>query len=193
MNKAIFLDRDGTLIQDRGYICSFSQVGFFDFAAPAVRAMNEAGYLVIVASNQSAVARGLCSEKEVRLLHRQLQRHFKKDGAAIAAFYYCPFLPDGVVSRYRQDSPLRKPAPGMLIQAARDLELDLPACVMIGDKLDDIRAGTSAGCRTILVRTGQGRNSETSLPGSGLRPDHVVDDLLAASAVIIERAGQEKS
>jgi D-glycero-D-manno-heptose 1,7-bisphosphate phosphatase len=190
--KAVFLDRDGTLIQDLGYICRFDQVGFFAFAPAALRAMNAAGYLVVVVSNQSAVARGLCSEKEVRHLHRQLQSHFKKDGAAIAAFYYCPFLPEGTVSHYRQDSPLRKPAPGMLLQAARDFELDLPACFMIGDKLDDIRAGKSAGCLTVLVRTGEGRNSEAALPGSGLRPDHVVDDLLAASGVITALAGLKK-
>ena len=79
MNKAVFLDRDGTLIQDLGYICHFHQVGFFPFAAAAVRALNEAGYLVIVVSNQSAVARGICSEKEIVLLHQQLQNHFKKE------------------------------------------------------------------------------------------------------------------
>jgi D-glycero-D-manno-heptose 1,7-bisphosphate phosphatase len=193
MNKAVFLDRDGTLIQDLGYICKYSQVGFYAFAAPAVRAMNEAGYLAIVVSNQSAVARGICSEKDVGLLHRQLQKHFKKDGAIIAAFYYCPFLPDGTVSGYRQESPLRKPAPGMLLQAARDFALDLPACYMIGDKIDDILAGKRAGCRTMLVRTGQGRSSEISLPGMDMRPDNVVDDLLAASAVIASLASPGKS
>jgi D-glycero-D-manno-heptose 1,7-bisphosphate phosphatase len=155
--------------------------------------MNAAGYQVIVVSNQSAVARGLCSEREVELLHRQLQAYFKKDAATIAAFYYCPFLPDGTVSRYRQDSPLRKPAPGMLLQAARDFKLDLPSCFMIGDKTDDILAGQRAGCRTILVRTGQGRSSEISLPGTGLRPDYIVDDLMAASAKIAALAGQEKN
>jgi D-glycero-D-manno-heptose 1,7-bisphosphate phosphatase len=193
MKKAVFLDRDGTLIQDLGYICKFSQVGFFAFAAAALRAMNAAGYQVIVVSNQSAVARGLCSEREVELLHRQLQDYFKKDAAAIAAFYYCPFLHDGTVSRYRQDSPLRKPAPGMLLQAARDFELDLPSCFMIGDKTDDILAGQRAGCRTMLVRTGQGRSSEISLPGIGLHPDFIVDDLMAASAIIAALAVQEKN
>jgi len=184
MKKAVFLDRDGTLIQDLGYICNFSQVGFFTFAAAAVRAMNEAGYLVIVVSNQSAVARGICSEKEIKLLHRQLQNHFKKDGAAIAAFYYCPFLVDGAISRFRQDSPMRKPAPGMLLQAASDFELDLSSCFMIGDKTDDILAGKEAGCRTMLVRTGQGRSSEISFQSIDPRPDYIVDDLLAASAII---------
>jgi len=191
--KAVFLDRDGTLIQDHGYICSFPQVGFFTFAAAAVRAMNEAGYLVIVVSNQSAVARGICSEKEIDLLHRQLQNHFKKNGAAIAAFYYCPFLVDGTISGYRQDSPLRKPAPGMLLQAARDFKLDLPSCFMIGDKTDDILAGKTSGCRTMLVRTGQGRSSEIAFEGSCPRPDYIVDDLLAASAIIATLAAREKN
>ena len=191
--KAVFLDRDGTLIQDRGYICSFPQVGFFTFAAAAVRAMNEAGYLVIVVSNQSAVARGICSKREVDLLHRQLQNHFKKNGAAITAFYYCPFLVEGTISRYRRDSKMRKPAPGMLLQAAHDFKLDLPSCFMIGDKTDDILAGKASGCRTMLVRTGQGRSSEISFQSSHPRPDYIADDLLAASAVIATLAGLEKN
>jgi D-glycero-D-manno-heptose 1,7-bisphosphate phosphatase len=193
MKKAVFLDRDGTLIQDLGYICNFSQVGFFNFAAAAVRAMNAAGYLVIVISNQSAVARGICSEKEIELLHRQLQNYFKKDGANIAAFYYCPFLADGVISRFRQDSPLRKPAPGMLLQAAIDFKLDLPSCFMIGDKTDDILAGKASGCRTMLVRTGQGLNSEISFQNTEPRPDYIVNDLLAASAIISAQSGLKKN
>jgi D-glycero-D-manno-heptose 1,7-bisphosphate phosphatase len=193
MNKAVFLDRDGTLIQDLGYICHFHQVGFFSFAAAAVRAMNEAGYLVIVVSNQSAVARGICRPDDVERLHRELQAHFKKEDAAIAAFYYCPFLADGKVSRYRCESPLRKPEPGMLLKAARDFELDLPASFMIGDKTDDILAGQRAGCRTMLVRTGQGRGSERSWPDGGQRPDYIVDDLLAASALLATLAKIKKS
>jgi D-glycero-D-manno-heptose 1,7-bisphosphate phosphatase len=193
MNKAVFLDRDGTLIEDRGYICDFSQVDFFTFAAAAVRAMNEAGYLVIVVSNQSAVARGICSEKEIELLHRRLQNHFEKNGAAIAAFYYCPFLADGMISRYRRDSDMRKPAPGMLLQAAADFKLDLPSCFMIGDKSDDILAGQRAGCKTMLVRTGQGQRSEIAFQSIQPRPDYIVDDLLAASSIIATMACIEKN
>jgi len=185
MNKAVFLDRDGTLIQDRGYICDFSEIGFFPFAAAAVRAMNRAGYLVIVVSNQSAVARGICSEAQIIDLHRQLQSHFKKRQAAIAAFYYCPFLADGTVAAYRRDSPLRKPAPGMLLQAARDFNLELPRCIMVGDKVDDIEAGKKAGCLTVLVRTGLGLASEVSLAGTGSGPDHTADDLMGASRIIM--------
>jgi D-glycero-D-manno-heptose 1,7-bisphosphate phosphatase len=192
MNKAVFLDRDGTLIEDRGYICNFPQVGFFTFAAAAVRALNEAGYLVIVASNQSAVARGICSKKEIELLHRQLQDHFNKEGAAISAFYFCPFLADGAISRYRRNSPMRKPAPGMLLRAGRDFKLDLSASFMIGDKTDDILAGQGAGCRTMLVRTGQGRSSEIYFKNTQPRPEYIVDDLLAASALITSLSGLDK-
>jgi D-glycero-D-manno-heptose 1,7-bisphosphate phosphatase len=184
MKRAVFLDRDGTLIQDRGYICDFSEVGFFPFAAAAVRALNRAGYLVIVASNQSAVARGICSEEQVAALHGKLQAYFKRRGAAIAAFYHCPFLADARVAAYRADSPLRKPAPGMLLQAALDFDLDLGRCFMVGDKLDDIEAGKRAGCRTLLVRTGCGGESESRLDAGGPRPDAVVDDLAAAARAI---------
>jgi D-glycero-D-manno-heptose 1,7-bisphosphate phosphatase len=155
--------------------------------------MNEAGYLVIVASNQSAVARGICSQKEIELLHQQLQNHFKNAGAAIAAFYYCPFLIEGSIDRYRQDSIMRKPAPGMLLQAAHDFKLALPSCFMIGDKTDDIQAGKASGCRTILVRTGQGLKSEISFQSSQQRPDYIADDLLAASAVIATLTAVKKN
>ena len=186
MNKAVFLDRDGTLIRDRGYICDFSQVDFFPFAVDAVQTMNRAGYLVIVASNQSAVARGICSDRQISELHRQLQAHFKDRGAEIAAFYHCPFLADGKVSRYRMESPLRKPAPGMLLQAAHDFELDLANSIMVGDTAADIEAGRRAGCRTILVRSGQGLSAEAAPDATGPRPDHTVDDILAAARIIAD-------
>lgn len=184
MKRAVFLDRDGTLIQDRGYICDFSQVGFFPTAAAAVRILNRAGYLVIVVSNQSAVARGICSEEQVNELHRRLQSHFKKRRAEISAFYYCPFLGDAAVPAYRCDSPLRKPAPGMLLQAAADFGLELPRCFMVGDKADDIEAGKRAGCLTVLVRTGQGQAAAAALAARGPGPDGTADDLLAAAQAI---------
>lgn len=194
MNKAVFLDRDGTLIQDRGYICDFSQVGFFPFAVDAVQTMNRAGYLVIVASNQSAVARGICSEPQIIELHRQLQGHFRDRGAEIAAFYHCPFLADGKIAAYRLDSPWRKPAPGMLLQAARDFDLTLSRCVMVGDKADDIEAGKRAGCLTVLVRSGKGSESEAGLASGGPQPDRIVDDLAAAARIIaaLSRPGSDR-
>jgi len=188
MNRAVFLDRDGTLIQDLDYICDFSQVGFFPFAPAAVRALNRAGFLVIVVSNQSAVARGICSEEQVLRLHKRLRAYFNRRRAAIAAFYFCPFLVDAKVAAYRQDSPLRKPAPGMLLQAALDFDLDLGRSFMVGDKADDIEAGKRAGCRTLLVRTGKGRESEAGLAAAGPKPDRVVDDLAEAARAIASLA-----
>ncbi len=186
MTRAVFLDRDGTLIENRGYICELSQALVFPFAANAVRRLNRAGYRVIVVSNQSAVARGICSEEQLRALHRGLREHFADQGAEIAAFYYCPFLADAVLPAYRQESPLRKPAPGMLLQAAGEHGIDLAASFMVGDSLDDIEAGRRAGCRTVLVRTGHGDESESRLAATGPRPDHIVADLAAAAALIVD-------
>ena len=190
MKRAVFLDRDGTLIEDRGYIAEFSEVGFLPFAAEAVRDLNRAGYMVIVASNQSAVARGLCTEAQVVRLHRRLQEHFRGLGADIAAFYYCPFLPGPAakVEAYRRESPLRKPEAGMLLQAARDHDLDLGSCFMVGDKTDDIEAGRRASCRTVLVRSGSGRESESRLTPAQ-RPDFIVGDLGEAARLIVGLPG----
>ncbi len=185
MKRAVFLDRDGTLVENRGYICDFSQVGFFPFAAGAVRTLNRAGFRVIVVSNQSAVARGICSEEQVIVLHRRLKEHFLELGAEISAFYHCPYLPEGTVAAYRRQSPLRKPEPGMLLQAARDFLLDLDRSFMIGDRDDDIEAGRRAGCRTVLVRTGYGSQSESRLRPDGPRPDFFADDLAAAARLIV--------
>jgi len=186
MIRAVFLDRDGTLIENRGYICELSQARVFPFAAAAVRRLNRAGYRVIVVSNQSAVARGICSEEQVLALHRGLREHFADQGAEIAAFYHCPFLADAVLPAYRQESPLRKPAPGMLLQAAREHGIDLAASFMVGDSLDDIEAGRRAGCRTVLVRTGYGAESESRLAAAGPRPDRIAADLAAAAALIAD-------
>ena len=189
MKPAVFLDRDGTLVENRGYICEFSQVGFFPFAAEAVRALNRAGFRVVVVSNQSAVARGICRQEQVLALHRQLQRHFRDQGAEIAAFYHCPFLAEATVAAFRRRSRLRKPEPGMLLRAAREHGLDLGASFMVGDRIDDIEAGRRAGCRTVLVRTGHGRESEAGLAPGGPRPDFIADDLAAAAALIAALPG----
>ncbi len=189
MKPAVFLDRDGTLIENRGYICEFSQVGFYPSAAAAVRRLNRAGFAVVVVSNQSAVARGICSQEQVLALHRALQEHFRAQGAEIAAFYHCPFLADGEVAAFRRQSPLRKPQPGMLLLAAAEHGLDLAASWMVGDSLDDVEAGRRAGCRTVLVRTGFGAESETRLSEGAARPDHVAADLAAAAELIAARGG----
>ena len=180
---AAFLDRDGTLIVDQGYICDFRQVRVFDFAVAAVHLLNQLGYRVVLVTNQSAVARGICSEKQIRRLHRELQGYFSRHGATIDAVYYCPYLNNGAVRHYRRSSQLRKPQPGMLLQAARDLSLDLPGSYMIGDTLDDVAAGKAAGCRTIKVNTGIARPGEEPGPAA-TQADFTVATLLDAARLI---------
>ena len=180
----MFLDRDGTLIEEKGYVCHFSKVVVFPFAVEALRRFNEMNYRTVIVTNQSAVARGICSEREVRNLHEELRLHFQRRGAVIDAVYFSPFLEEAVVGRYRARHSLRKPSPGMLIQAAGDLNLDLRSSWMIGDSAIDIKAGIDAGCRTVLVRTGKGKSVEMELAGDAVRPDRIEDDVLVAAIAI---------
>lgn len=158
--RAVFIDRDGTLIRNRGYICTFSEVEMFSFTAEAVRMINRMGFLAVVITNQSSVARGICTLKQVEKLHQDLNFYLKRNNGCLDAFYFCPFHEKGKVTAYRRKSPDRKPEPGMLLRAARDLHISLGDSYMIGDHLKDIQAGNAAGCRTILVRTGYGRQWE---------------------------------
>jgi D-glycero-D-manno-heptose 1,7-bisphosphate phosphatase len=180
MDRAVFLDRDGTLIEDRGYICKFSQVGVYPFAVEAVKIINHHHHKCVVVTNQSAVARGICTDHEVRQLHEELRQWFYNQGAVIDAFYYCPYLEAGSVAPYNIRSSCRKPEPGMLIQAARDLSIELNESYMIGDHVGDIQAGHAAGCKTLLVRTGHGKGQEAQLPAEGLVPDFKAENLLEA-------------
>lgn len=183
--KAIFLDRDGVLVEDRGYTCKFSEADVFSFAVAAVRLMNEHHYKVIIVTNQSAVARGICSENQVLEMHRQLKEFFAERGAAIDDFYYSPYHEDGVIERYKKKHESRKPSPGMILQAAHDHHLDLSRCFLIGDNECDILAGQNAGCRSILVLTGKGRQVEKELERKNIIPYTIAVDVLAAVEDII--------
>src|SRR5580765_5723566 len=150
---AIFWDRDGTLIEDPGYLRDADQVKLLPGAAEALKRLASAGFENIITTNQSGVARGMMDETTVDTIHLRLREMLAKEGAGIDAIYYCPFLdgPDAVVEKYRQDSDLRKPKPGMLVKASLERNIDLPASWSIGDSLRDAEAGRSAGCRTILI------------------------------------------
>ncbi len=150
---AVFLDRDNTLIEDPGYIGSPDQVQLKPGAARALKELNQAGYAVVVVTNQSGVARGLFDERALHAIHERLRELIRTEGARIDAIYACPFLPGDAakVEAYRKDSQLRKPKPGMLLQAAGEMDLDLGASWMIGDGVRDVQAGRAAGCRTILL------------------------------------------
>lgn len=151
--KAVFLDRDGTITQDVGQLTSPEQVRLLPGAAEGVRRLRIANYLTIVVTNQPDLARGLLDERRLLAIHDRLQQELTRHDTRLDAIYYCPYLPgpEAVVEKYRGDSDLSKPRPGMLHQAAGEHVLDLSASWMIGTTPRDIQAGRAAGCRTILL------------------------------------------
>lgn len=182
MRPAIFFDRDDTLIVNSGYLGAMEAVRLLEGAAEAVAQARALGFAVIVASNQSGVARGLFTEADVRAVNAVLDELLlaAHPGARVDRHEFCPFHPEAVVERYRLDSDLRKPRPGMLLRAAAALDLDLARSWMIGDAPRDVEAGHAAGCRTILVsRPGPERSpaaEETLLA----RPDQIVASISEA-------------
>lgn len=188
-NKAIFMDRDDTLIEDPGYINHPNQVRLLPGAAGALIQLKKMGYLLVVASNQSGVARGIVSEEVLDQIHHRLTKLLADEGAALDAIYYCPYHPDGVIPKYRMDSDLRKPNPGMLLKAAEELNIDLSRSWMIGDSYRDVAAGAKVGCRTILI------DSPVKRPARGAAdpiPDRKVGSLREAANVIRMIEQQER-
>jgi D-glycero-D-manno-heptose 1,7-bisphosphate phosphatase len=150
-NKAVFLDRDDTIIEDPGYINDPDQVRLLDGAAQSLIELAHMGYKIVIASNQSGVARGIVTEQALKQIHERLKYLLLEKGARIDAIYYCPYHVDGVIDKYRKKSDWRKPNPGMLLAAAKDMDIDLEQSWMIGNSNSDIEAGYRAGCKTILV------------------------------------------
>ncbi len=150
-HAAVFLDRDGTLIEDPGYLREPGQVRLLPGAAEAVVALRKAGFKAVVVTNQSGVACGLLDEICLAAIHDRMRHLLAGCGAGLDGLYYCPYHPEGVVAAYRKESDWRKPGCGMLLAAASDLGIDLGASWMIGDSPRDVEAGRRAGCRTVLV------------------------------------------
>jgi D,D-heptose 1,7-bisphosphate phosphatase len=154
VQRAVFLDRDNTLIANDGDLGDPGSVRLLDGVASGLQSLRDAGYRLIVVTNQGGVARGAFGEADVDAVHQRIAALVDEaadGGNLIDRFYYCPYHPEATVTDYRRDHPWRKPHPGMLLQAARDLDLDLGQSWMIGDQDRDVAAGRSAGCRTILL------------------------------------------
>jgi len=150
-DKAIFLDRDNTLIEDPGYISSPEQVKLLDGVAEALVELKAFGYKLIVVTNQSAVARGIVTEKVLGEIHKRLKQLLSEKNAFLDRIYYCPYHPKGVVAKYRKESDCRKPNPGMLLRAAEEMNIDLDKSWCVGNSISDVEAGLRAGCKTILI------------------------------------------
>jgi D-glycero-D-manno-heptose 1,7-bisphosphate phosphatase len=158
MKPAVFFDRDGTLIYDKNYLDDPDDIEWYDGVFDTLRRLQEEGYEIVIITNQSGVARGMFGEETVKAIHDRMRDELIGEGIRPIGFYYCPFLEDAAVEEYRKDSDLRKPSPGMLIQAGEEHDLDLSNSYMVGDKASDVEAGNRAGCRTILVTTGKSQN-----------------------------------
>ena len=179
LRPAVFLDRDGTLNIDAGYLDRKERLMLFPWSLDSVRLLRRAGYAVVVVTNQSGVARGMIEEGFVEEVHQIIQSRLADVGEALDGHYYCPHEPSASIEAFRVDCECRKPKPGMVTRAARGLGLDVEKSVVVGDKWSDIRLAKQAGARGVLVRTGYGRSQEKS-PEDGLSADAVVDTLMDA-------------
>lgn len=177
MDPAVFLDRDGTLIKDKNYLDTPDGVEWFDGAFETLRALRDAGYRLVMITNQSGVARGYFTEEDVRAIHERIESDLAERNLEFDGIYYCPYLEEGSVEEYSRESRLRKPSPGMILDAEKDLGIDLEGSWVVGDKLSDVKTGFRAGCSTVLVRTGKGTEAESSLEGADVTPDVIVDDI----------------
>lgn len=180
-DKAIFLDRDDTLIEDPGYINDPDQLKLLDGIPEALIELRSMGYKLIVVSNQSAVARGIISEKALGEIHDRLRQALAEKGAYLDQIYYCPYHPEGVVAKYRKESDWRKPNPGMLLAAAEQMDIDLSQSWMIGNSDRDIEAGSRAGCKTILID--RALHYDAPRPGSP-RPSYKAVNLKEATNIL---------
>jgi len=180
MNKAVFLDKDGTINEDLGYLTHPCQIKLLPGSADAIKLLNNAGFKVFVVSNQAGIARGIVTEDILQALDKRLQKEILKNGAFVDRMYYCPHHPEYGVYPYRAMCDCRKPNNGLLKKAAKEHNVDLGASYMIGDKISDIECGKASGAKTILVLTGKGRESNQSEEIRRMAPDFIAKDLFAA-------------
>jgi D-glycero-D-manno-heptose 1,7-bisphosphate phosphatase len=183
MNKAVFVDKDGTLIRDVPYNVKPEYVMLESGVTDALKKIKQHNYLLIVISNQSGIAKGLFTERDLEPVKTKIQELLYPADIQIDEFYFCPHHPDGVMKEYTTACTCRKPEPGMILQAAVDFNIDLTSSWMIGDILHDIEAGNKAGCKTILIDNG----NETQWITNEMRwPSYIVNGMDEAAAIILE-------
>ncbi len=173
-NRAVFLDRDGVIIADTGYIDSVSRVFFLPGVAENLKKLKEKGFMLVIVTNQSGVARGYFSVQTLKGINKNILDRLKIQGVEIDSIYFCPHHPEGKIKEYAVQCDCRKPLPGMIIRAAQELNIDLSLSFLIGDSERDILAGQSAGCKTILLK-----NLKKEL-NSDVKPDKIVENLQQA-------------
>lgn len=190
--RAVFIDRDGTLIEEAGYLNHLDRLKFFPYSVDAVRQLNRAGFMVVVITNQAGVARGIVPAAFLETAHRHISAVLSAGGARVDHYYHCPHHPDGIVEGLNIQCDCRKPGAGLWRQAASDIGIDLASSYSIGDRWRDVQAARAAGTRAVMVRTGYGR-SEEARPKAGLTADEITDNLAGAVSWILEHATRPSS
>lgn len=183
-HRAVFVDRDGTLIEDVGYLDRLERLKLFPYTLDAIRLLNRGGYKVVVVTSQNGVAQGVLTEEFLTEAHAHLSRLCEAAGGKIEGYYYCPHSPHAAVERYRTDCDCRKPKPGMILAAARDHSLDLAQSFVVGDRWRDIEMGVAAGTKAVLVETGYGRTEARRRPAD-IEPVPVSANLIEATSRIL--------
>jgi D-glycero-D-manno-heptose 1,7-bisphosphate phosphatase len=188
MRPAVFLDRDGTLIEERGYLDRLELLTVFSWTADALRLLKRAGFVPVMITNQSAIGRGIIDEAFLHQVHDRLNARLAPGGGAVDHVYFCPHLHDAPVERYREACECRKPRAGMIERACRELDLDAGRSVMVGDRWLDVACGRAAGAGAILVRTGHGAHEEQVPPPPGVRADAILNNLMEAAGWILRNS-----
>lgn len=189
--RAVFLDRDGTMIEDVGYLRHVEDIRLFPWTVDAIRALNAAGFSVVVTTNQSGIARGLLTVEDLAEIHAAIAATLEAGGARVDAYYYCPHHPThGVVAEFARPCDCRKPATGMVDRAVRDLGVDPAQSFVVGDTWLDVGLARATGAKAVLVRTGGGDNALAN-PQKGLAADAVVGNLAAAAGWILRELRTE--
>jgi D-glycero-D-manno-heptose 1,7-bisphosphate phosphatase len=179
--RAAFLDRDGVVNREVGYLHRWEDFEFLPGALDAMRRLHQAGYALVIVTNQSGIARGYYTPADYEALTARLREAMAGNGSPAAGIYHCPHHPEGTVAGFSFECDCRKPLPGMLLQAAKDLDLSLPASIMVGDKLADAQAGRAAGVgQVFLVRSGHALET-----GAEAQADSVHDDLAACVGALL--------
>lgn len=189
---AVFLDRDGTINEQMGYINDLSRFHLLPDAAKAIKLLNDNDIPVVVVSNQSGLARGYFPPELVAEVHAEMKKLLAEKGAAVDGIYFCPHHPEAVKAEFRQACTCRKPGTGLLEQAAGDLNLDLKNSFLVGDRWSDLQCAVKAGCVPVLVLTGYGRGDYRYIgPTQDIQPEFVGENLLQAAEWIIARLNEK--
>jgi D-glycero-D-manno-heptose 1,7-bisphosphate phosphatase len=178
--RALFLDRDGTLIYAVHYPSRPEQIRLYEDIGPELHALQKMGFCLVIVTNQSGIARGYVTENDLRVMHEHLIEQLALQNIHVDGIYYCPHHPEGIIPKLAIECTCRKPQPGMLLQAAKEMHLDLEYSWFVGDILDDVEAGNRAGCHTVLVDLGTEPRPATTLRC----PDFVAPDTLHALQII---------